>query len=112
MLEEMESYWRFAMDANYMLACGIVWRKTADPEAGWELVEALQSRDPSLRLLAQSLLVETGKDSMDLLEGAVARGILSPEAAGPCMAEILRSGQVRQTRGQAIQQHLGDILLS
>jgi len=99
------------MDANYMLACGIVWRKTADPEAGWELVEALHSPDPALRLLAQSLLVETGKDSMDLLEGAVAKGILSPEVAGPCMAEILRCGQARQTRGQAIQQHLGDVLL-
>ena len=25
------------MDVDYMLACGIVLRKTADPEAGWEL---------------------------------------------------------------------------
>jgi hypothetical protein len=99
------------MDGTYMLACGIVWRKTADPEAGWELVEALQSTDPTLRLLAQSLLVETGKDSMDLLEDAVARGVLRPEVAGPCMAEILRSGQARQTRGQAITQHLGDVWL-
>jgi hypothetical protein len=99
------------MDANYMLACGIVWRKTADPEAGWELVEALQSSDPSLRILAQTFLVETGKDSMDLLEGAVARGALSPEAAGPCMAEILRSGQARQIRTQASPQHLGDVSL-
>ena len=99
------------MDTNYMLACGIVWRKTADPEAGWELVEALQSTDPSLRLLAQSLLVETGEDSMDLLEGAVPRGILSPEVAGPGMAEILRSGQARQTREPGIKQGLGDVLL-
>jgi len=35
------------MDVNYTLACGIVWRKTADPEAGWELVAALKSSDPS-----------------------------------------------------------------
>jgi len=27
------------MNPDYMLACGIVWRKTADPEAGWELVK-------------------------------------------------------------------------
>lgn len=99
------------MDANYMLACGIVWRKTADPEAGWELIEGLQSSDPSLRMLARTFLVETGKNSMDLLEGAVARGDLSPEVAGPCMAEILRSGQAAQTRGQAITQRLGDVLL-
>ena len=99
------------MDATYVLACGIVWRKTADPEAGWELVEALESPDPCLRLLAQSFLVENGEDSMDLLEGAVARGVLSPEVAGPCMAEILRSGQARQIRRQPIPQHLGDVLL-
>jgi hypothetical protein len=99
------------MDANYMLACGIVWRRTADPEAGWELVEALASPDPRLRLLAQSLLIDNGEDSMDLLEGAVTRGIVSPEAAGPCMAEILRSRRVRQTRGQTIKQQLVDVSL-
>ena len=27
----------FTMNADYMLACSIVLRKTADPEAGWEL---------------------------------------------------------------------------
>ena len=32
------------MDADYMLACGVVWRKTADPEAGWDLVDGLKSR--------------------------------------------------------------------
>ena len=99
------------MDANYILACGIVWRKTADPEAGWELVEALQFSEPSLRMLAQTFLVETGKDSMDLLEGAVASGTLSPEVAGPCMAEILRRGQARQISIQAIPQHVSDVLL-
>jgi hypothetical protein len=99
------------MDANYILACGIVWRKTADLEAGWELVEALQSSDPSLRMLAQTFLVETANNSMDLLEGAVASGVLRPEVAGPCMAEILRSGQARQISMQAIPQHLGDVLL-
>lgn len=99
------------MNANYILACGIVWRKTADPEAGWELVEALQFSDPSLRMIAQSFLVEAGKDSMDLLEGAVARGVLSPDVAGPCMAEILRSGQARQIRKHANPQHLGDVFL-
>ncbi len=99
------------MDANYMLACGIVWRKTADPEAGWELVEALESPDPRLRLLAQSLLVENGEDSMDLLEGAVARGIIGPQVAGPCMAEILRRGQSSQRGGQTIKQHLVDVWL-
>jgi hypothetical protein len=66
------------MEMNYMVACGIVWRKTSDPEAGWELIEALESPDPGVRLLAQNLLVENGEDSMVLLEGAVERGITSP----------------------------------
>jgi hypothetical protein len=99
------------MDASYMLACGIVWRKTADPEAGWELIEALESRDPDLRLLAQAMLLERGEESLGLLESAVAAGVVSPEIAGPCMAEILRSGQARQTGGQTIKQHLVDVSL-
>jgi hypothetical protein len=99
------------MDANYLLACGIVWRKDADPEAGWELVEALESRDPRLRLLAQALLVDNGEDSMRLLENAVAAGVVSPQVAGPCMAEILRSGQARQAGGQTIKQHAVDVSL-
>jgi hypothetical protein len=86
------------MDANYMLTCGIVWRQTADPESGWELVEALESPDPALRLLAQSLLLENREDSLCLLESAVATGIICPEVAGPCMAEILRTGRSRPTR--------------
>jgi hypothetical protein len=100
------------MDPVYMLACGIVWRKTADPEAGWELVEGLESSDPCLRLLAHSLLVETGEQSMDLLENAVATGRASPQVVGPCMAEILRDGEVRQIAGEAFRQHLGDAWLS
>jgi hypothetical protein len=99
------------MDANYMIACGIVWRKTADPEAGWDLVEALESSDPGLRLLAQSLLVENGEDAMDLLESAVAGGRVSPEVAGPCMAEILRGRQAKQTGGEGVKQHFGDVWL-
>ena len=90
------------MNTSYMLACGIVWRKTADPEAGWDLVEALESPDFCVRLLAQSLLVENGEHSMDLLENAVATGIVSPQAAGPCMTEILRGVQSTPACGQAI----------
>ncbi|HEV2400229.1 MAG TPA: hypothetical protein VGS27_25045 [Candidatus Sulfotelmatobacter sp.] len=83
-----------SMDADYIVACGIVWRKTADPMAGQELVEALESNDQELRTLAQSLLAECGEVSMSLLESAVATGVLNPELAGPCMAEILRTGKL------------------
>ena len=99
------------MEASYVLACGIVWRKTSDPEAGWELVEALESADPRLRSLAQALLAESGKPSLDLLENAVAAGKVSPQVAGPCMAEILRCGHARQSNEESLKQHLGDVWL-
>jgi hypothetical protein len=99
------------MDAGFMLACGIIWRKTADLEAGWELVEALESPDPCLRFLAQNFLVESGKNSMDLLESAVAAGIVRPQVAGPCMAEIMRSGLAGETHGQTITPYWVDVSL-
>ena len=81
------------MDAQYMLACGIVWSKTADPDAGWELVEVLASPDPELRQFAWELLLHRRDDAMAILEGAVRTGVLTPEVAGPCMVELLRAGR-------------------
>jgi hypothetical protein len=81
------------MNTDYMLACGVVWRRTADPEAGWDLVDGLKSRDPEVRVLAQTLLIESGERSMGLLESALTVGIVGPEVAGPCIAEILRVRQ-------------------
>lgn len=77
------------MDVDYMLACAIVWRSTADPVAGWELIEGLESKDPCIQEIAKTILVQCGEPSMNLLESAVAAGIVSPDSAGPCMAEIL-----------------------
>ena len=81
------------MDAQYMLACGIVWSKTADPDAGWELVEVLASPDPELRQFAWEMLLHRRDDAMAILEGAVRTGVLTAEVAGPCMAELLRAGR-------------------
>jgi hypothetical protein len=98
-----------AMDPAYILACGIVWRKTSDPEAGWELIEGLESSDACVRLLARDFLVENCESSMGLLESAVATGRVSPEAAGPCMAEILQGGG---NPGGTSKQYVGDAWLS
>jgi hypothetical protein len=106
--EQLKSLRRFTMEVDYMLACGILWRTTADPEAGWELVEGLESRDPELRLLAQSLLVESGENSMGLLESALVAGAVNPDLAGPCMAEILRSRQAKPMTAQPMIQHYVD----
>ena len=97
------------MNADYILACGIVWRKTADPEAGWQVVEALESHDLRVRVLAQTFLVGSGEQSMRLLESAVAAGEVRPEIAGPCMAEILQNQQVDAAEDQSASRHVFDI---
>lgn len=81
----------FDMNADYIVACGSAWRTVADPAAGSELLEALQSEDRELSLLAETLLAESGRASMILLESAVTNGVIKPDRAGPCMAAILRS---------------------
>jgi hypothetical protein len=82
-----------AMDPDYMMACGIVWSKTADPDAGWELVEGLASPDRELRQFAWKMLLHRRDNAMALLEGAVGTGVLTPEVAGPCIVELLRAGR-------------------
>lgn len=77
------------MDVDYMLSCGVVWRRTADPVAGLELIGALESEDLHIRQIAKTILVECGEPSMSLLESALAEGVVSPDSAVPCMAEIL-----------------------
>lgn len=99
------------MNADYLLACGIVWHKTADPEAGWELVDALESADSRIQAMAQAILVDTGEQSMRLLESALAAGAVSPEAAGSCMAEILRTQQTGGETRQPTTQPLFDVSL-
>jgi len=96
------------MELDYVLACGIVWRKTADPEAGWELIEGLESEDPQLRGLAQTLLVEGGESSMGLLEDALVAGVVNPDIAVPCMAEILRIRHAKRMTGQRMNKHYTD----
>ena len=99
------------MNTDYMLACGVVWRRTGDPEAGWDLVDGLRSRDPEVRLLAQTLLIESGESSMGLLESALAVGVVDPDVAGPCIAEILRAQQAKQVIRRPKNEHCAGTLL-
>lgn len=99
------------MNTDSLLACGVLWRKTADPEAGWDLVDALKSRDPEVRVLAHTLLVESGDSSMELLESALALGIVDADVAGPCLAEILRIRQAKPVKGQRNPEAWGDAVL-
>ncbi len=61
-----------------------------------ELIQGLQSMDPTERLLAEVWLIENGDESMNFLENAIETGAVAPCLAGPCMAEILR----RKLRGE------------
>jgi hypothetical protein len=81
----------FAMDVDYMLVCGLIWQKTADRVAGWELIKGLNSRDPHLREVAKTILVECGEPAMSLIESAFAFGSVTADSAGPCLAEIFRA---------------------
>jgi hypothetical protein len=79
------------MNEGYLLACGIVWQKTGEPDAGWELIEALRSHDPYLQSLAAVVLVGSGLRSLELLQDAVRSGALTTEQAVPCIMDLLRS---------------------
>lgn len=89
------------METLCVMACGIIWRNTADLDAGRELVAALGSADPGLRQIAREMLVERREHAMALLEEAVVDGLLTPEVAGPCMGELLRSGRCASCRTAA-----------
>lgn len=58
----------FVKDVEYILVCGIIWKKTADLVVGWELIRGLNSHDQYLREIANGILVECGQPSMELLE--------------------------------------------
>ena len=44
------------MDAAYLFLCGVMWRQYRQTDARDELIRALGSRDPDLRLLAKAML--------------------------------------------------------
>lgn len=83
------------MDSLYVIACGIVWAKTDDPEAGEELVLALGSDDEEERCVAQVLLAEAGPSSIRLLERALTAGRIKPQQALPCMQKLMQRYQTQ-----------------
>ena len=93
------------MNPDYLLACALVWRKSADAEAGLGLLEGLDSPDPGVRTLSRALLINDEENSLRLLEGALAAGVVSPEAAGGCIADILWNRQ-NKWKGAASERRL------
>jgi hypothetical protein len=77
------------MDLRYVFACGIVWRYTADAEAGWELIRALADWDGDVQELAAMMLADEPRTSMDLLNAAVAAGAISGADAAEAFAALV-----------------------
>lgn len=77
------------MELRYVFACGIVWRYTADPEAGWELIRALRDDDRDVQELAGLMLADTSQNSASLLNAAIARGGISGKDAAEVFGRMV-----------------------
>ena len=69
------------MDATYVFLCGIVWLQFGTRDAGQDLILALSSGSPQVRVLARTLLEQAGDRSKELIGEAVAKQELSGEQA-------------------------------
>lgn len=84
------------MNIDYLFACGEEWQRNGDPEAGGKLVEGLRSEDPGVKLVAETILVESGSQSMRLLQDALQNGAIELEEAGDCILEILQRASLQE----------------
>lgn len=63
-----------AMYGEHLLACGTLWARFGDVQAGRELVRAMDSTDESVRILARILLQQADHASKELIAEALAQG--------------------------------------
>ena len=94
------------MELGYVFACGIVWRHTADREAGWELIRALRDDDADVRDLAAVILADRCRNSVALLNAAVAAGALSGRDAAEVMAAKTVNHGAEEPRSKPAEQRL------
>jgi HEAT repeat protein len=80
-----------SLKTAYAYACAVVWCRSGEKEAGWELVRALTAEDSDIREIASNALAETGARSMPLLETALMLKQITPEQAAPCLQQIAES---------------------
>jgi len=71
------------MDANYVFMCGMIWSQFGEQDAGHELISALQSTDPAVRVLARTML-DQSRGSKELLGQALADRTISTGDAELC----------------------------
>jgi len=77
------------MELGFVYACGILWCRTREQDAAWELVRALNSSDEEIRDMARIALAEGGAESLSFLEMALSTNEITPEQAAPCLLDIL-----------------------
>ena len=60
------------MDAGDVILCGLIWAQFREHQAGLQLIEAIESDDPELQVLAEVMLDQAGLCSRELVRDAIA----------------------------------------
>ena len=82
------------MDSAYVDLCGAMWSQFGDENAGSELIRALSSSDPEVRVLARAMLEQAGVRSKILIGEALANNEISGVQARLCTFEQHEKSQV------------------
>jgi len=72
------------MNGDYLVLCGMLWAQFGQREAGLELIRALGSTDPDVRVLARTLLEQAEGGSRELIGEALAEDQISVGMASLC----------------------------
>ena len=72
------------MYGNYLVLCGMAWLQFGSEDAGLELIRALASSDPDVRVLARTLLEQASGGSKELIGEALAQDEISASMASLC----------------------------
>jgi hypothetical protein len=72
------------MYGEYLVLWGMVWAQFGAQEAGLELIRALTSSDPDVRVLARTLLEQANDGSKELIGEALAQDEISAGMASLC----------------------------
>jgi len=72
------------MYGNYLMLCGMVWAQFGKEDAGMELIRALASDDPDVRVLARTLLGQSACSSKQLIVEALLKNEISADTASVC----------------------------
>jgi len=72
------------MYGEHLVLCGMVWAQFGEEDAGLELIRALTSPDPDVRVLARILLEQANGSSKELIGDALAEDEISVSMANIC----------------------------